>query len=111
MLRDEFSVKIEHDNKSGSASSAKVHRSVAARKKEGVDIPKCWEDYVLDDSALYALAGIHIEKYVDASWWKGNRIYILPAGMVQLCFASIITSAADMKQFKTDFAKLLTAVQ
>jgi len=31
--------------------------------------------------------------------------------MVQLCFASIITSAADMKQFKTDFAKLLTAVQ
>ena len=63
---------IEHDNKSGSASSAKVHRSVAARKKEGVDIPKCWEDYVLDDSALYAIAGIHIEKYVDGALVEGE---------------------------------------
>ena len=25
------------------------------------------EDYVLDDSALYAIAGIHIEKYVDGA--------------------------------------------
>ncbi len=63
---------IEHDNKSGSASSAKVHRSVVARKKEGVDIPKCWEDYVLDDSALYAIAGIHIEKYVDGALVEGE---------------------------------------
>ena len=63
---------IEHDNKSGSASSAKVHRSVAARKKEGVDIPKCWEDYVLDDSALYAIAGIHIEKYMDGALVEGE---------------------------------------
>ena len=63
---------IEHDNKTGRASSAKVHRSVVARKKEGVDIPKCWEDYVLDDSALYAIAGIHIEKYVDGALVKGE---------------------------------------
>lgn len=63
---------IEHDNKSGSASSAKVHRSVVARKKEGVDIPKCWEDYVLDDSALYAIAGIHIEKYMDGALVEGE---------------------------------------
>lgn len=63
---------IEHDNKTGSASSAKVHRSVAARKKEGVDIPRCWEDYVLDDSALYAIAGIHIEKYMDGALVEGE---------------------------------------
>ena len=63
---------IQHDNKSGSASSAKVHRSVVARKKEGVDIPKCWEDYVLDDSALYAIAGIHIEKYMDGALVEGE---------------------------------------
>ena len=63
---------IEHDNKSGSASSAKVHRSVVVRKKEGVDIPKCWEDYVLDDSALYAIAGIHIEKYMDGALVEGE---------------------------------------
>ena len=63
---------IEHDNKSGSASSAKVHRSVVARKKEGVDIPKCWEDYGLDDSALYAIAGIHIEKYMDGALVEGE---------------------------------------
>ena len=53
---------IEH--KSGCASSATVHRSVTARKKEGVDIPKHWEDYVFDDSALYALRDLCIEKYV-----------------------------------------------
>lgn len=56
---------IEHDSKTGKASSAKVHRSVAVRKKEGVDIPKCWEDYVLDDSALYAIKDIRVEKYAD----------------------------------------------
>ena len=55
---------IEYDNKTGNASSATVHRSVTARKKEGVDIPKRWEDYVFDDSALYALRDLCIEKYV-----------------------------------------------
>ena len=58
---------IEHNNKTGNASSAKVHRSVTAHKKEGVDVPKRWEDYVLDDSALYAIDGLHIEKYEDGA--------------------------------------------
>ena len=56
---------IEHSNKTGNASSAKVHRSVTAHKKEGVDVPKRWEDYVLDDSALYAIKDIRVEKYAD----------------------------------------------
>lgn len=63
---------IEHDNKTGCASSAKVHRSVVMRKKEDVDIPKCWEDYVLDDSALYAIEGLHIEKYADGALVEGK---------------------------------------
>ena len=63
---------IEHDNKSGSASSAKVHRSVVARKKEGVDIPKHWEDYVLDDSELRTIEGLHIETYVDGALVEGE---------------------------------------
>lgn len=56
---------IEHNNKTGNASSAKVPRSVTAHKKEGVDVPKRWEDYVLDDSALYAIKDIRVEKYAD----------------------------------------------
>lgn len=58
---------IEHNNKTGNASSAKVHRSVTAHKKEGVDVPKRWEDYVLDDSALYAIDGLHVEMYEDGA--------------------------------------------
>lgn len=62
---------IEHDNKTGNASSAKVHRSVVARKKEGVDVPKHWEDYVIDDSELRAIEGLHIETYVDGALVEG----------------------------------------
>jgi CRISPR-associated csd2 family protein len=29
-----------------------------------VEVPSRFEDYVIDDSALYAIDGIHIEKYV-----------------------------------------------
>lgn len=55
---------IEHSNKTGAASSGKVHRSVKAQKRDGVKVPSRFEDYVIDDSALYAIDGIHIEKYV-----------------------------------------------
>ena len=55
---------IEHSNKTGAASSGKVHRSVKAQKRDGVEVPSHFEDYVIDDSALYAIDGIHIEKYV-----------------------------------------------
>ena len=55
---------IEHSNKTGAASSGKVHRSVKAQKRDGVEVPSRFEDYVIDDSALYAIDGIHIEKYV-----------------------------------------------
>ena len=63
---------IEHDSKTGNASSAKVHRSVAVRKKEGVDVPKHWEDYVIDDSELRAIEGLHIETYVDGALVEGE---------------------------------------
>ena len=38
----------EHDCKIGQYSSAKVHRSVHAALKPGVDVPTCFEDYVID---------------------------------------------------------------
>ena len=58
---------IEHHNKTGAASSAKVHRSVEAHKKDGVDMPKSLGDYTFNDSALYALSGVRIEKYIEGS--------------------------------------------
>ena len=58
---------IEHGSKTGSAPSAKVHRSVLAQKKEGVETPARIEDYTIDDGALYAIDGIRIEKYVEGS--------------------------------------------
>lgn len=58
---------IEHANKTGAASSAKVHRSVSAQKKDGVDTPKQLDDYVFDDAPLYEIGGVRIEKYVEGS--------------------------------------------
>ena len=58
---------IEHANKNGCAPSAKIHRSVSAQKKDGVETPSHLDDYIIDDSALYAINGIHIEKYVEGS--------------------------------------------
>lgn len=54
---------IRHDNKTGNASSARVHRSVKANLKEGVSSPHTFEDYVIDDSALKNIAGLNIEIY------------------------------------------------
>ena len=61
---------IEHPNKTGAASSAKVHRAVSAHKKEGVDTPKHLNDYTIEDGDLYAIDGVHIEKYVEGSLVK-----------------------------------------
>ena len=58
---------IEHANKTGCAPSAKIHRSVSAQKKDGVETPSHLDDYIIDDSALYAINGIRIEKYVEGS--------------------------------------------
>ena len=58
---------IEHANKTGAASSAKVHRSVSAQKKDGVDTPKHLDDYVFDDAPLYEIGDVRIEKYVEGS--------------------------------------------
>ena len=58
---------IEHSNKTGCAPSAKIHRSVSAQKKDGVETPSLWDDYIIDDSALYAIDGGCIEKYVEGS--------------------------------------------
>ena len=58
---------IEHANKTGCVPSAKIHRSVSAQKKDGVETPSHLDDYIIDDSALYAIDGIHIEKYVEGS--------------------------------------------
>ena len=58
---------IEHANKTGAASSAKVHRSVSAQKKDGVDAPSRIDDYVFDDAPLYEIGGTRIEKYAEGS--------------------------------------------
>ena len=58
---------IEHANKNGCAPSAKIHRSVSAQKKDGVETPSHLDDYIIDDSALYGIDGIHIEKYIEGS--------------------------------------------
>ena len=58
---------IEHANKIGAVSSAKVHRSVSAQKKDGVDTPKQLDDYVFDNAPLYEIGGVRIEKYVEGS--------------------------------------------
>ena len=58
---------IEHANNNGCAPSAKIHRSVSAQKKDGVETPSHLDDYIIDDSALYAINGIHIEKYVEGN--------------------------------------------
>ena len=58
---------IEHANKTGCAPSAKIHRSISVQKKDGVETPSHLDDYIIDDSALYAIDGVHIEKYVEGS--------------------------------------------
>ena len=58
---------VEHSSKMGSAPSAKVHRSISAQKKVDVETPTSLGDYIIDDSALYAIDGIRIEKYVEGS--------------------------------------------
>ena len=58
---------IEHANKTGCAPSAKIHRSISVQKKDGVETPSHLDDYIIDDSALYAIDGVRIEKYVEGS--------------------------------------------
>jgi len=53
---------VKHPGKTGIAS-AKVHRSVTVRKKEGVERPKSLADYTMDDTALRALPALEIELY------------------------------------------------
>ena len=56
---------ICHNNKTGCASAAKVHNSVTWSKKDGVKNAKSFTDYEIDDQALRAIAGLHIEEYRD----------------------------------------------
>lgn len=53
---------IKHPGKTGIAS-AKIHRSVTALKKDGVNRPRSYTDYIIDDSALRVLPGLEIEIY------------------------------------------------
>lgn len=54
---------VRHDNKTGNASSARVHHSITANLKEGVTAPHTFDDYVIDDSALKNIEGLNIEVY------------------------------------------------
>ena len=54
---------IVHPNKSGKVSSAKIHRSVKAQKKEGVTRARELADYDFDDSELKSIDGLKIEHY------------------------------------------------
>ena len=56
---------ITHENKNGNASAAKVHHSVTAKLRDGIETAKEYSDYVIDDSTLYNIAGLTVEKYVD----------------------------------------------
>ena len=53
---------IKHPGKTGIVS-AKIHRSVTAVKRDGVDRPRAYTDYTIDDSALKALPNLNIEIY------------------------------------------------
>ena len=61
---------IRHSNKTGCASSAKVHHSVVAKKKLAIDMPKQLSDYIFDDSGLNSFTGIKVEKYVEGELEK-----------------------------------------
>lgn len=54
---------VRHNNKTGNASSARVHHSITANLKEGVTAPHTFDDYVIDDSALKNIEGLNIEIY------------------------------------------------
>ncbi len=54
---------IVHPAKTGKASSAKIHRSVVARKKDDCPRARSMEDYTIDDSALKEIPEISIEHY------------------------------------------------
>ena len=54
---------VRHDNKTGNASSARVHHSITTSLKEGVTSPHIFDDYVIDDSALKNIEGLSIEIY------------------------------------------------
>lgn len=54
---------VRHNNKTGNASSARVHHSITADLKEGVTAPHTFDDYVIDDSALKNIEGLNMEIY------------------------------------------------
>lgn len=54
---------VRHNNKTGNASSARVHHSITANLKEGVTAPHTFDDYAIDDSALKDIEGLNIEIY------------------------------------------------
>ena len=54
---------IVHPNKSGKVSSAKIHRSVKAKKKDGVSRARELADYEFDDNELKSVDGLKIEHY------------------------------------------------
>ncbi len=56
---------ITHATKTGVAPSSKIHAGVKAILKEGIDMPKKFEDYQFDETGLRAIDGITIEKYQD----------------------------------------------
>ena len=60
---------VTHSCKIGDAPTAQVHRGVQAYLRDGVDMPRVWEDYVFDDERLMGMKakGIVVEKYVDAT--------------------------------------------
>lgn len=52
----------KHEGKTPKYSSAKVHRQLSVKLKEGVSRPKCFEDYEI---SLNELDGLSAEKYED----------------------------------------------
>jgi CRISPR-associated protein Csd2 len=54
---------IEHSNKTGIESSYVMHNAVRATLKEGVEVPRSFEDYIIDESFLKEIKDINVEIY------------------------------------------------
>lgn len=61
---------ITHPNKTGVMPSSKVHNSVRTMLKTDLDMPKKFDDYQFDETALSDISGITIEKYQDGQLVK-----------------------------------------
>lgn len=54
---------ITHDSALGVCNPITIKKSIKINKRDDVVIPRGWDDYIIDDSALYDITGLTIEKF------------------------------------------------